>query len=165
MISSSEAPQRPWKVTKYLNQYRYLAYQLYKEKGIPIALTFAVAGIETDWGNSTLAKESNNHFGIKTHEWEGPEFCTFTTEWQPEGGFLPVKDCFRKYPLIALSYQDFGEFLTSRPGYQQLFRYQRGDYGNWAGQLQESGYATDPFYAQKLLRVIDEYQLYIFDQE
>lgn len=156
---------RPSKVDRYLQQYRYLAAQLYQDKAIPLAVTFAVAGIETDWGQSHLAMASNNHFGIKNHDWEGPVFCTFTTEWQDDGGFLPVEACFRRYDLIAASYQDFGNFLSSRSRYQVVFNHSRWDYPGWAWQIQQAGYATDPFYARKLLRVIEEYQLYRLDQE
>jgi len=157
--------ERPPKVDRYLQQYYYLASQLYQKKGIPVAITFAVAGIETDWGRSYLATAANNHFGIKNHDWEGPEFCTYTTEWQDEGGFLPIKACFRQYSLIAESYQDFGDFLSSRARYQAALDQSRWDYHGWASQIQSAGYATDPFYAGKLLRVIEDYQLYQLDQE
>lgn len=155
---------RPWKVSRYLDNYMFLALQLREEKGIPLAITFAVAGIESDFGLSFLAQNSNNHFGIKIHDWEGPVYCHYTSEWMPEGGFLPVKACFRKYPLIADSYQDFGRFLSSRSNYRLLFSNPAWDYSSWAWQLQGSGYATDPNYAKKLLRVIEEYQLYLLDQ-
>lgn len=164
-VPSPPTVQRPAKVDRYLQQYRYLAFQLYEERRIPLAVTFAVAGIETDWGQSHLANASNNHFGIKSHDWRGPVFCTFTTEWQDDGGFLPVKACFRKYPLISASYRDFGRFIAARPGYRPAFHLSRWDYRGWTSQIQRAGYATDPFYARKLLRVIEEYQLYRLDQE
>jgi len=156
--------KRPWKVSRYLDNYMFLALQLREEKGIPLAITFAVAGIESDFGLSILAQNSNNHFGIKIHNWDGPVYCQYTTEWMPEGGFLPIKACFRKYPLIADCYRDFGRFLSARPNYRSLFNTPLWDYNNWAWQLQGSGYATDPNYAKKLLRVIEEYQLYLLDQ-
>ena len=160
---STPTAKRPPKVDRYLQQYRYLALQLYEERRIPMAVTFAVAGIETDWGQSHLANASNNHFGIKSYNWDGAVFCTFTTEWQDDGGFLPVKACFRKYPLIATSYRDFGRFIADRPRYRPAFHFSRRDYREWAWQIQRAGYATDPFYARKLLRVIEEYQLYRLD--
>lgn len=155
---------RPWKVDRYITRYYYLANQLFQDTGIPIAITLAVAGLESDWGMSELALNGNNHFGIKDEDWTGPVYCTSTLEWQPTGGFLPVTDCFRKYSLIAQSYQDFGAFLSFRSHYEGIFQHPSWDYGSWAWELQLSGYATDPSYAQKLLRLIREYELYLYDQ-
>jgi flagellum-specific peptidoglycan hydrolase FlgJ len=155
---------RPWKVVRYLSNYQHLAIQLREIYGIPMAVTFAVAGLESDFGLSSLAINGNNHFGIKNFNWNGAVYCQYTSEWMPEGGFLPVKECFRKYPLIADSYLDFALFLASRPNYRYIFNHPEWDYSSWVWQLQAGGYATDPNYASKLLRLIEQYQLYLLDQ-
>lgn len=157
-------PDRPWKVSRYLGNYQYLAVQLQESYGIPLAISFGVAGLESDFGLSSLALQSNNHFGIKNTDWEGAVHCQYTSEWMPEGGFLPVKACFRKYPLIADSYRDFALFLTGRSSYQDAFGIPRWDYTTWAWHLQEGGYATDPRYATKLIQLIERYHLYLLDQ-
>ena len=129
-----ETATRPWKVSRYLSNYQYLALQLRESYGIPMAVTFGVAGLESDFGLSSLATNSNNHFGIKSFDWNGPVYCQYTSEWMPEGGFLPVQACFRKYPLIANSYRDFARFLATRPNYHYIFTYPQWDYNSWAWQ-------------------------------
>lgn len=150
---------RPWKVTDYLKKHRYLAVELNEDYGIPLAITFAVAGLESDWGRSELARQANNHFGIKVKtDWQGPAYCKETQEY---ADFEPyrIHECFRKYPLIRRSYQDFGLFLTTRERYQTLSELGPKDYQGWAEALQAGGYATDPDYAQKLRGIIWKYQL------
>jgi flagellum-specific peptidoglycan hydrolase FlgJ len=156
--------QRPWKVRQYLSKYRYLAATLKAESGIPMSVTFAVAGLESDWGLSELAKNCNNHFGIKRHDWEGPVYCKSTLEWREHIGYFIQQECFRKYALIAESYKDFLSFLRNRPHFHYRFDMPAWNYPAWAWQFQDGGYATDPQYAMKLIRVIEEYRLYELDE-
>lgn len=150
--------ERPPHVQRYLWKYKYLSIELNQEMGIPIALTLAVAGLESDWGRSELAVRANNHFGIKSKEWPGPIFCKTTQEYMARQQFY-TDDCFRKYPLIRHSYFDFGKHLKQSPTYSKLFYYPEWDYYNWAWGLQMNNYATDPFYAKKLIRMIEMYGL------
>ncbi|HQU60042.1 MAG TPA: glucosaminidase domain-containing protein [Saprospiraceae bacterium] len=150
---------RPENVQNYLKKYKYLSIELSQQTGIPLPIILAVAGLESDWGRSHLAQNANNHFGLKIKEdWIGEEYCITTQEFA-NGFSYESYECFRKYPLIRQSYQDFGNFLQKRSHYQGLFSYPSWNYYRWAMGLQESGYATDPEYAQKLIRLIEVYQL------
>ena len=158
--SMKKGISRPEKVEQYIKKYRYLSVELNEMTGIPTAIIIAVAGLESDWGKSDLALKANNHFGIKANDdWQGPMYCKPSTEYLD--GF-PVQswECFRKYPLIRKSYEDFGQFLLTRSNYQNLNYYPNWDIRAWATGLQAGGYATDPAYAQKLIGAIEEYNLY-----
>jgi flagellum-specific peptidoglycan hydrolase FlgJ len=153
--SNRDAPQE---VYQYLQSYQYLARELNSQTNIPVALTLAVAGLESHWGTSELAQSANNHFGIKANNWTGLKHCKTTLEYWGDDPVY-VLDCFRKYPLIRESFQDFGAFIKSRQQYQYLFDQQITDSYSWAYALQAGHYATDPEYAQKLIRVMEMYQL------
>ncbi|MCO6489623.1 MAG: glucosaminidase domain-containing protein [Phaeodactylibacter sp.] len=153
-------PSRPEKVEQYIEKYRYLSVELNQRTGIPTPIIIAVAGLESDWGTSDLARKANNHFGIKANgDWLGPAHCKPSTEYL-DG--VPVRnwECFRKYPLIRQSYEDFGRFLLTRPNYRNLRYYPEWDTWSWAIGLQAGGYATDPGYAEKLMAAIEAYRLY-----
>ncbi len=151
--------ERPWLVNKYIKKYRYLSVELHQSTKIPISVILAIAGLESNWGKSELALQANNHFGIKANNWWGSTYCKNTPEYwgtQMSNSY----ECFRKYPLIRESYQDFGKFILSRTAYSWLLAPPVSDYRLWAQTLEDSNYATDPFYAEKLIRVIEEYRLY-----
>ncbi|RMF03742.1 MAG: hypothetical protein D6772_01720 [Bacteroidetes bacterium] len=155
--------KRPANVNRYLQQYRYLAVELHEQTHIPIPIIIAVAGLESNWGESELALAANNHFGIKTKpEWQGSYYCKYTQEYSWSNGYqaYQTQACFRKYPLIRESYQDFGAFITQQPNYRSLQQVPKWNYRTWAEGLKAGGYATDPAYAEKLLRVIWRYRLY-----
>ncbi len=161
-FTESEDPefQRPRNVQTYLEQYRYLAYELQQTTGIPMPVIFAVAGLESGWGSSELARMANNHFGMKTKpDWRGWQYCKSTQEYW---GNLPwdQQQCFKRYPLIRDSYQDFGHYLTTRSNYRHLANLPAWNNRAWAEGLQAAGYATDPYYAEKILRLIWRYRLY-----
>ena len=151
-------PERPFKVKRYLWKYRYLSIELNQAVPIPIPIILAIAGLESNWGTSELAAQANNHFGIKIkNNWE-ESYCKNTQEyWGYYGAKMP--QCFRKYKLIRESYNDFGQFLSKRQPYNQLFQYPAWDYPSWAYGLKYFNYATDPFYAEKIIRIIEEYRL------
>lgn len=152
--------QRPWKVRAYVDKYLYLAIELEQDAKIPVPVTLAVAGLESDWGRSDLAKKANNHFGLKVKPgWEGWEYCKDTQEYSLGKGHHQEWACFRKYPLIKRSYQDFGRFLLKEERYWRLRTLELNDYPGWAEGLQQAGYATDPAYAQKLRGLIWKYRL------
>lgn len=151
-------PERPYKVKRYLWKYRYLSVELNQTTTIPIPIILAIAGLESNWGTSDLAQYANNHFGIKAkNAWE-ERYCKSTQEyWGYYGG--TAQQCFRKYKLIRDSYIDFGQFLTQQWPYRQLLQYQEWDYPSWAYGLKQCNYATDPFYPEKVIRIIEEYRL------
>ena len=108
-------------------------------------------------GQSTLARKANNHFGIKCHKgWRGKKIYH---DDDKKG------ECFRVYKNPLQSYRDHSLFLTDRKRYAFLFELKRTNYTGWAKGLKKAGYATDPKYAKKLIRLIEEYQLYRFDSK
>ena len=142
---------------RYINSYKNLALQQEQKYRIPASITLAQAILESGAGTSYLAKEANNHFGIKCQ-----------TDWQGARAYKDAEirnECFRKYNSITDSYEDHSKFLTERPRYAGLFLLQKSDYRGWAKGLQEYGYATDKGYANKLIRIIELYQLYTYNTE
>ncbi|HBG59004.1 MAG TPA: N-acetylmuramoyl-L-alanine amidase, partial [Porphyromonadaceae bacterium] len=121
---------------------------------IPASITLAQGILESGAGLSDLARRSNNHFGIKCHQgWRGPS--VYAADDLPN-------DCFRRYDRVEDSYQDHSEFLINGSRYKMLFELSITDYKGWARGLQKSGYATDKAYANKLIKLIEDYELYRF---
>jgi LysM repeat protein len=139
---------------EYINTYSALAVKKQKEFGIPASITLAQGLLESGGGQSVLAKNANNHFGIKCHDWKGATILHDDNK---------KKECFRKYTHAEESYNDHSRFLKERPRYAELFKLNVKDYKGWAKGLQKCGYATDKTYADKLIRLIEEYELYRFD--
>lgn len=140
---------------KYIKTYSDLAIQHQKKYKIPASITLAQGVLESGAGQSDLARRSNNHFGIKCH-----------SDWR--GGRVYHDDdlrgeCFRKYKQVEDSYDDHSRFLAERPRYAPLFSLNIKDYKGWAKGLQKCGYATDRAYANKLIKVIEDYELYRYD--
>lgn len=140
---------------KYVKQYSDLAVAHMHKYGIPASITLAQGLLESGAGQSQLARKSNNHFGIKCH-----------SDWR--GGKVYHDDdrrgeCFRKYKRVEDSYADHSNFLTKHSRYERLFKLKISDYKGWARGLQKCGYATDRAYANKLIKVIEDYELYRFD--
>ncbi|MFA6702729.1 MAG: glucosaminidase domain-containing protein, partial [Dysgonamonadaceae bacterium] len=124
---------------------------------IPASITLAQALLESGAGNGDLAKRSNNHFGIKCHRgWEGRS--VIKADDTPN-------DCFRSYDRVDESYSDHAKFLVNGSRYSNLFNLPITDYRSWARGLQNSGYATDKAYANKLIKLIEDYELYRFDDK
>lgn len=140
---------------KYIRQYGNLAVQHQKKFRIPASITLAQGLLESGAGQSELARKSNNHFGIKCH-----------SDWR--GGRVYHDDdlrgeCFRKYKNPEQSYEDHARFLADRPRYASLFKLRVTDYKGWARGLQKCGYATDRAYANRLIKIIEDYELYRYD--
>ena len=122
--------------------------------GIPASITLAQGILESGSGRGRLARQANNHFGIKCHDWTGPRiFHDDDTE----------QECFRKYDNPNQSYRDHSLFLANRRRYENLFKHNSSDYKSWARGLKKAGYATDPKYAHKLIALIERYELYRYD--
>ncbi|MEL7021118.1 MAG: glucosaminidase domain-containing protein [Bacteroidota bacterium] len=146
----------------YINRYQDIAIMEMNRSGIPASITLAQGIIESMWGRGTLALHSNNHFGIKCKsEWTGASYEHYDDDYDAQG--RKIKSCFRVYDSPYDSYRDHTDFLTQRARYRVLFGYPRSDYRNWAEGLEQCGYATDPMYAEKLVRIIEENELYLLD--
>ena len=140
---------------EYINRYSALAVNEMKRTGIPASITLAQGIIESGNGKSRLAVEANNHFGIKCHDdWTGPTI-RHTDDRRNE--------CFRKYRTPEESFRDHSDFLTGQVRYSSLFSLDETDYQGWARGLKRAGYATNPDYANMLIRKIEEYGLHQYD--
>lgn len=153
-VVSAQKQSKPY--LDYIDKYASLAVAEQKKYRIPASITLAQGLLESGAGNSELALKSNNHFGIKCHN-----------DWT--GGRVYHNDdtsgeCFRKYTRVADSYNDHSLFLTGRSRYALLFELRPTDYKGWAHGLQKAGYATDPQYARKLIKLIEEYGLHQYDK-
>lgn len=141
----------------YIDQYSAIAVRHMTDYKIPASITLAQGLLESGAGMSDLAKRSNNHFGIKCHRgWRGES--VIAADDTPN-------DCFRKYRKVEDSYEDHAQFLTSGARYAELFNLSVTDYKGWARGLQKTGYATDRAYANKLIKLIEDYELYLLDNK
>jgi len=140
----------------YIGKYSDLAVSEMKRTGIPASITLAQGMIESDFGRSRMAREANNHFGIKCHDnWTGP-----TIRHNDDRR----NECFRKYSRAEDSFYDHSDFLKSTSRYSFLFDLPSTDYKCWAKGLKKAGYATNPDYADMLIRKIEENNLYYYDR-
>jgi len=144
------------KTEAYISKYSNIAIQEMNRYNIPASITLAQGILESGNGESRLATEGNNHFGIKCHRnWNGETII----EDDDEKG-----ECFRKYSNAADSYRDHSLFLTERGRYSFLFEYNITDYKKWAKGLKKAGYATNPKYPKLLIDLIERYNLARFDE-
>jgi len=138
-------------IYNYIDTYKEIAIQKMVEYKIPASITLAQGIFESACGTSRLATEGNNHFGIKCHkEWEGETLKHDDDELQ---------ECFRKYQRPEDSYNDHSQFLITRPRYAKLFTLDVMDYQGWARELKAAGYATNPQYADRLISLIERFDL------
>lgn len=135
----------------YIDQFKDVAMQKMAEYKIPASITIAQGIFESACGKSRLAVDGNNHFGIKCHaDWEGDTILIDDDELQ---------ECFRKYTDVSESYTDHSLFLTKRSRYANLFKLDILDYPAWARTLKQDGYATNPQYADRLISLIERFNI------
>ncbi len=137
------------------------------EFDVPASVALAQSIIESHWAQSELTVEGRNFFGIKCAG-ESP-FATgcmekVTTECTPSGECSEVVDAFRTYDSAEDSFRDHGHFLSNNPRYEQAFEHV-DDPDRFAREIQEAGYATDPEYADKVISLMNQYDLYQYDDE
>jgi len=150
-FTGAAKPDRSPVYENYIRQYRSLAVKQQEKYRIPACITLAQGLLESGAGQSELARKSKNHFGIKCH-----------SDWR--GGRVYADDdrkgeCFRKYKSVEDSYEDHSRFLSGSSRYANLFKMDINDYKGWARGLQQSGYATNPAYADRLIKLIEDYDL------
>lgn len=139
---------------EYIDAWHEVAVEQMREHGIPASITLAQGMLESGHGRSKLSVEACNHFGIKCgNQWRG-EYILVDDDKKGER--------FRKYKNARESFADHSTFLLG-PRYKELFKLEPTKYKLWANGLKKAGYATDPNYAPKLIRVIEKYQLDRFD--
>ena len=139
----------------YILKYSELAVAEMRKSGIPASITMAQAILESNIGRSPLATEANNHFGIKCHlTWDGDRYFYDDDS---------INECFRSYKNPEESFLDHSVFLMTRERYSFLFNLDPLDYKSWAKGLKSAGYATNPNYAEILIRIIEEESLYHLD--
>ncbi|HOE93865.1 MAG TPA: glucosaminidase domain-containing protein [Candidatus Cryptobacteroides sp.] len=148
--ASDSTPQE-----SYIAKYSGIAVKEMRRTGVPASITLAQGMLESRYGLSKLAVEGHNHFGIKCHsDWKGKKMYHDDDASQ---------ECFRVYASDAQSFRDHSDFLRYRDRYKPLFELAPTDYKGWARGLKEAGYATDPKYADKLIKIIEDYNLHRFD--
>lgn len=142
--------------TDYIARYAPMAVEQQQKHGVPASITLAQGLLESAAGCSTLATEGNNHFGIKCHNsWTGKTMLR--DDDAPD-------ECFRVYADAAESFEDHSLFLSKGRRYAPLFALAPDDYRGWAEGLSAAGYATDPNYAPRLISIIEQYGLYMYDR-
>ncbi len=154
-LSLAANAQGPNVSIDYVEDYKYIAVYEMHRVGIPASITLAQGILESAYGKSRLATEGNNHFGIKCHiSWVGPVMFYDDDE---------KDECFRVYQDPISSYHDHSEFLTTRDRYSFLFDYNTKNYKAWAKGLKKAGYATAKDYDERLIELIERYELDQFD--
>ncbi|SVD24575.1 uncharacterized protein METZ01_LOCUS377429, partial [marine metagenome] len=145
------------KTEEYIVKYKDFAIAEMSQYGIPASITLAQGILESGSGESRLAVEGNNHFGIKCHD-----------NWNGETIFLDddkKEECFRKYSKESESYRDHSLFLIERERYISLFKLSSTNYRAWAKGLKKAGYATNPKYSSLIIDLIEKYNLQQYDNE
>ncbi|MBN8670974.1 MAG: LysM peptidoglycan-binding domain-containing protein [Chitinophagales bacterium] len=154
LYASAQGAGYEERAKSYIEQYKSLAVAEQKRSGVPAAITLAQGIHETSAGASELATMANNHFGIKCKKsWTGETFAH--TDDAPN-------ECFRKYSRAEESYKDHSDYLVTSPRYAELFKLSVTDYASWAVGLKRCGYATNPRYAQVLIKLVEDYKLQEF---
>lgn len=155
-ITETLSAQTRWnsQYQAYVDRYKDIAIEQMKKHKIPASITLAQGLLESGAGKSELTQRSNNHFGIKCHNWTGPRTYKDDDE---------KNDCFRVYSNARESFEDHSQFLL-RPRYSPLFTLSITDYKGWARGLKACGYATNPRYASHLIEIIEVYNLHQYDK-
>ncbi|WP_160069965.1 glucosaminidase domain-containing protein [Sphingobacterium bovisgrunnientis] len=154
--NTTSSERKPTSTTglSYIGQYKNIAIAEMEKYGIPASIKLAQALLESGNGNSTLARDANNHFGIKCGgTWTGKSITK--SDDNPN-------DCFRVYDNPEQSFKDHSQFLL-RKRYEKLFSLDKNDYRGWARGLKDAGYATNPRYPELLIDLIERYELYKYD--
>ncbi|WP_033961029.1 glucosaminidase domain-containing protein [Psychroserpens jangbogonensis] len=158
--STPETPSKPKSFANateaYIANFSEIAKEEMRMYKIPASITLAQGILESGSGKGRLAVKANNHFGIKCHGWTGQKIYHDDDASQ---------ECFRKYKHAKSSFEDHSTFLTTRGRYSKLFQLREDDYKGWAKGLRSAGYATDRKYPEKLISLIERYQLDQYDDE
>ncbi len=155
LLASAQTELKKFSIEQYIEKFAPLAQTEMTLYGIPASITLAQGILESNYGNSELTTKAKNHFGIKCH-----------SGWTGKGYYMDddtKQECFRVYDTDGESYRDHSDFLKTRERYASLFELDPTDYKSWAKGLSRAGYATNPQYANLLIRIIEERNLSRFD--
>ena len=146
---SAASQSRQAQYLDYIERYKQVALEQEREFGVPASITLAQGILESSVGQSKMAREANNHFGIKAYHWSGEVY----------GGDSLGTVGYRKYGAPEDSFLDHAKFLKG-PRYSVLYELDVTDYRSWAQGLRDCGYAEDVNYPSKLISIIEKYELY-----
>jgi flagellum-specific peptidoglycan hydrolase FlgJ len=160
LLSTSLNAKAPSYQQSYLTRFESIAIREMRRSGVPASVTLAQGILESGWGKSPLSKSTNNHFGIKCHaDWEGEKHKTLSET----SADVFKTTCYRSYANAESSYEDHTNFLLKNALYRPLFSTK--DYKEWAIGLEAVGYANDDKYAELLVDIIEDNELYRYDIE
>lgn len=149
---NSPIKNKKYTLNQYIDTFKKVAVEEMNRVGIPASITLSQAILESGYGNSNLALNANNHFGIKCKpDWTGETYGS--------GEY-----CYKKYSSVRESYKDHSDHIRSRKWYADLFNLSVTDYTSWAHGLKKAGYAEDPNYAYRLIYLIELYKLAELDK-
>ena len=148
----------------FFDTYSGVAVNDYMFSGIPPSIKLAQAALESSWGGSGLTINANNYFGIKSHSWGGATYDARTKEFYGSGGPTIVDAEWRFYGSPYESFMDHSKFLDMHDRYDFLYNLDPLDYRGWSHGLENASYATDPDYAEKLIYLIEKYNLSKYDR-
>lgn len=151
----------------YIHNYKDIAMDEMERSGVPASIKLAQGILESRAGASELAMQANNHFGIKCgKDWKGKTYSKHDDERDKQG--RPQRSCFRKYANVVECFADHSEFIRNPEKqfrYGALFELDPLDYKGWAEGLQQAGYSSVNYYAEKLIFLIERYRMYEYDRE
>lgn len=155
IMATAAQAQTQLSADDYIAKFKDAAISNMVQHKVPASITLAQGLFESGFGNSPLATNANNHFGIKCHDWQGEKY--YHDDDAPQ-------ECFRKYAKVEDSYADHALFLKGRKRYAKCFELEITDYKGWAVELKAAGYATLPTYAEKIISIIERFKLHEHDQ-
>jgi len=139
-----------------------MAVTAMRKHSILASLKIAQAILESGWGRSMLTVKANALYGIKaTAAWQGRVYSAKTQECYDGINFTTIKALFRAYDSWADSCADHSALITGLPRYRHVIG--ETDYIKASREIHRAGYATDPAYSDKLIRLIEQFSLYEFD--
>jgi hypothetical protein len=158
LLSATRVQAQNLSRAEYIERYKDMAIAHAEKYGIPASIKMAQGILESRNGNSVLAREGKTHFNIKvkaSDKWRGE--VIYHDDDKPN-------EPFRAYSSPEESWLDHSEYLNTQPRYDSLFRYPINDYRSWARGMKNCGYATDPLYAEKLIQIIEDSELWRLDE-
>lgn len=145
---------------EYAEKYAGYAMEQMRRYGIPASVTLAQGILESSNGQSQLAQNENNHFGIKA-----------TPSWIDEGGRYALysddrpDEKFCSYDSVGDSYEHHSHFLKENSRYATCFNLSPDDYKGWTEGIARAGYATGSGYAANLQKIIEQNGLDRYDRQ